>query len=185
MDIHRWLEETAGAKVPPDLAQTPGSNIVQRAEKLKPVFKEKRAPKRSKSDSSLLDPQPHSRRAPPKESKPSTEESSDASVYSKASRPSRNGSTESESSSHHYAQKPRHKTRLERYEPKQNKERGKHVHQSRKDESKKSRRKSKRKKGEKSGSGVAQNFHAKNVSRDRLTVRVAGHAVICIDTNDW
>jgi len=185
MDIQKWLDDTAEAKAPPDSTETPGSNFFQRAEKPKPVFKEKHGRKRRQSDSSLLDPQPHAHKAPPKESKPPTECSPDASLYSDASRPSRSDSAESESSSHRYARKPRRKTRLERYEPKPVKERGKHVHRSRKDESKQTRRKSKRKKVEKSGSAVAQSFHAKNVSRDRLTVRTSGYAAVYVDADDW
>ncbi|KAF2831294.1 hypothetical protein CC86DRAFT_463214 [Ophiobolus disseminans] len=173
MDIQKWLDDTAEVHMhaPPNPAQTPGSGFFQRPEKPKPVFKEKHAPKRCKSDSSLLDPQPHPHKAPPKESKPPTEGSLDASAYSEVSRPSRSDSAESVSSNHRYARKPRRKTRLERYEPKPVKERGKHIHHSRKDESNKTRRESKRRKGEKLGSGVAQSFRAKNVSGDRLTLK--------------
>jgi hypothetical protein len=185
MDIQRWLKETAEAGPPPIPVKDPGSAFFPHNERARLVFEEKHAQKRSKSDSSLLVPQPHSHVAPAKEPKLSIGKATDASACSEASRSSRNGSTESESSSQRYARRPRRKTRPERYEPKPNKERGKHIHQSRKDESKKSRRKFKRKKGEKSDSGVAQSFHAKNVSRDRLTVRAAGHAVLCDSTDDW
>jgi hypothetical protein len=169
MDIQKWLNETADASAPPDPAQTAGSTFFQRPEKAKPVFKEKHAPKRSKSDSSLLDPQPPTHKAPPKRPKAPAEKSPDPSARSEASSPSHSESAGSESSSHRYARKPRRKTRVERYEPKVVDERGKHAHRSRKDKSKKSRRKPTRKKGEQSGSG--QGFHANNVSKDRLTVR--------------
>lgn len=185
MDIQRWLKETAEAGLPPIPFKDPGSAFFHRPERSKPVFKETHTRKRTKSDSSLLVSQPHSHVAPPGNPELPIETASAASVYSEASRRSRTDSTESESSSQSYARRPRRKTRPERYEPKANKERGKHVHPSRKDESKKPRRKSKHKKGEKSDGGVAQSFHAKNVSRDRLTVRAAVHAVLCDSTNDW
>jgi hypothetical protein len=185
MDIQRWLNETVEAGPLPSQDQTVNSAFFHPKEKSRPVFKERHARKRAKSDSSLLVPQPHMQTASPKKPNPLTEEEVDAAVHSEASRPSRNSSTESESFNHRYARRPRRKTRPERYEPQQNKERGKHTHQSRKGESKKPSRKSKRRGGEKSDSGIAQNFHAKNVSRDRLTVRVAGPAVICDNANDW
>jgi hypothetical protein len=183
MDIEQWLKDTAEAEAPQLPTHNKASDFFYRAEQPRPVFQEKRARKRGKSDSSLLDPQPVSQKAPPEKPKPPTEPTVDEN--SEASRSSRTESTESKSSSQPYARKPRRKTRAERYEPKQKKERGKYVHQSRMDKSKKTRRKSKRRKGETVQSGVAQSFDAKNVSRDRLTVRVAGHAVSCSDTNDW
>lgn len=185
MDIQNWLDETVKADAPPGPANTSGPNFCHCPKKPELVFDQQCAPKRVKSDSSLLVPQPCSRKALRKQSKLPNEDSSDVGAYSEAPRLSCNGSSGSESSSQRYARKPRHKTRLERYEPKQDTERGKHLHRRSKGESKKSRRKSKRKTGDKSGSGVAQSFNAKNVSRDRLTVRAAGHAVICVVTNDW
>jgi hypothetical protein len=183
MDIQRWLNGTAEADPPLKSISTSGPDFSHRPEKVRPVFKQRRVRTGTKSDSSLLDPHPHSHTAPKKPKQPSGKRS-DESAYSEASRPSRNSSAESESSQP-YARKPRRKTRPERYQPKQPKERGRHVHQSRKDKSKRSKRKSKGNKDEKPDSGVAQTFHAKNVSRDRLTVRAAGYAVMCDQADDW
>jgi hypothetical protein len=170
MNIQRWLSGIVDLQVSSVPAQTATSDVFHRPEKPRPVFDEHRAPNRSKSDSSLLVPRSHSHRASPNVPKPSTENGANR-ADSEGSQSGCSENTESESSSQRYARKPRHKTRLERYEPKQHKEPAKHVHQSRKSESKRLKRKSKRKKGEQSDSGVAQNFHAKNVSGDRLTVR--------------
>lgn len=185
MDIQKWLEDAMEAEAPIDPALALCPEFFQRRETPAPVFKQKHVPKRRKSDSSLLEMQPHAHRAPPKKAKRPTESSPNPSTHSDSSRPSRSNFAESESSSHRYARKPRRKTRLERYEPKPDKERGKHVHRSRKDESKRTRRKSKRRKDEILGADVAQNFQAKNVSRDRLTVRSAVYAVIDVHADDW
>jgi hypothetical protein len=171
MDVQRWLSEIVDTEAPSVPAQTSKSDFFHRPEKPRPVFNEQCMPRRSKSDSSLLVPQPHSHKAPPHEPKHSTKNGANVRAHSEVSHSGRSETTESESSSQRYARKPRRKTHLERYEPKQRKEPAKHVHQSRKSESKRTRRKSKRKKGEKSDSGVAHNFQAKNVSGDRLTVR--------------
>ncbi|KAH8732791.1 hypothetical protein GQ44DRAFT_5113 [Phaeosphaeriaceae sp. PMI808] len=170
MDIQRWLDETAS---PGDIcpASASWSNPFDNMDKPKPVVRGTRAAKRTESDSSLLVPQSRSRRAPPRQPKFFKDKHPNVSVSSKASRSSRGHSTRSESSSQRYARKPRRKTRPERYEPKLTRERGKHVHQSRTDESKKMGRKSKRKKVDKSGNGVTQSFQTKNVSRDRLTLK--------------
>jgi hypothetical protein len=178
MDIQRWLNETIEAETPPKLAHTPASDFFHRAEKVWPVFKQHRAQKGAKSDSSLLDPHPHSH------TKLLSGERSHDIAYSEASRSSRNSSAGSESSQP-YARKPRRKTRPERYQPKQPKERGQHVHQSHRDKSTRSKRRLKGTKNEKTDSGVAHAFLAKNVSRDRLTVRAAGYAVMCDHADDW
>jgi hypothetical protein len=183
MDIQRWLNETIETEPPPKPAHTPASDFSHPAEKVRPVFKQQRARKGTKSDSSLLDPRPHSHTVPTESKLPSGENTRE-SAYSEASRSSRNGSVGSESSQP-YARKPRHKTGPERYQPKQPKERGQHVHQSRKDKSKRLKRKSKGTKNEKRDSGIAQTFLAKNVPRDRLTVRAAGHATMCDHADDW
>jgi hypothetical protein len=183
MDIQRWLNETIEAEPPPKTAHTPASDFFHRAEKVRPVSKQHRVQKGVKSDSSLLDPRPHSHTVS-KQSKLPSGERSHNSAYSEVSRSSRNSSAGSESSQP-YVRKPRRKTRPERYQPKQPKERGQHVHQSRRNKSTRSKRRSKGTKNEKTDSGVAQPFLAKNVSRDRLTVRAAGHAVICDHADDW
>ncbi|KAH7076838.1 hypothetical protein BKA63DRAFT_291321 [Paraphoma chrysanthemicola] len=172
MDIGKWLDETEDAEQSLNPPRPPGHDFLRRVGKPKPMFRQKGTPTRSRSDSSLLEPQPQSHRAPPAHPKPLTEQPSDADAYSKVSCPSRGDSAESESSSQRYARKPRRKTRLERYEPTSKKqERGKYVHHSRKGESTKSKRKSKRMKGEGPANGMANTFHAKNVSGDRLTLK--------------
>lgn len=180
MDIRKWLDETEDTEALPNPASRSGADFFLPAEKPKPVFADKRARKRTKSDSSLLDPRP----PPPKKHKAASEGSADASAYSEASHSDRDPSTQSEASSQHYARKPRRKTRPERYEPSSRPENGreKHVHTSRRHKSRKTGRKSKRKKDEKPD--IGQLFQAKNVSRDRLTVRAAIHAVACSDAND-
>jgi len=170
MNIHKWLEEIKDAEAPHNPEQTAGATFFQRTEHSRPVFKEKRTAKRSRSDSSLLEPRPHTQMTPPKKPKLATKGKSVASALSEASEPDQSDSAESESSSDRYARKPRRKTRPERYQPKPVVQRVKHVHKSGKGESKKTRRKSRRKKGEQSCSGVAESFQAKNVSKDRLTV---------------
>jgi hypothetical protein len=187
MDIQRWLDEIVDAENPLVPAQTSGPNFLHRPDKPKSVFRKQRVPKRTKSDSSVLAPQPHSPNAPSekRKRKRSINRIPDMDSCSEVSRPSHNASTESKPSSACYARKPRRKTRLGRYEPKQHKEPAKYAHHSRKSESKRSKCTSTRKKGEMMDSGVAQTFQAKNVSRDRLTVRAVGHAVLCSVTNDW
>jgi hypothetical protein len=172
MDIQTWLDETVEAEALHVRAQTAQCNFSCRPEQSKPVFQERRAQKRCKSDSSLLVPQPHLHIAPPNEPDTPTKHNLDVTAGD-------------ESSSQRYVRRPRRKTRPERYEPRQNKKREKHVHHTHKGEPKKSRRTSRCKKEEKSEGGVAQSFHAKNISGDRLTVRATGHAVVCTDTDDW
>jgi hypothetical protein len=175
MDIRKWLDETEDA-VATDPAPRSGANFFLPTDKVKPVFADKRAPKRTKSDSSLLDPRP----SHPKRHRATSGGSAGVSASSEASHTDRDPSNLSEASSQRFARKPRRKTRPERYELslKRNKERGKLIHQSRRDKSKKTGRKSKRKKEEKKpGSGIGQDFQAKNVSKDRLTVRTAIYAV--------
>jgi hypothetical protein len=115
----------------------------------RPVESTKRK-RRCKSDSSILDPRPPA--SPPHES-----------VDDSAGKAFRAMCSDSSSSSR-YARKPRRKTRPERYEP------APHARRNPKDESKTTRRKPRRKKGEKLPA-VIRTLEAKNVSKDRLTVR--------------
>jgi hypothetical protein len=160
MDIRKWLDETVQPEAP--------GEPVEPRQKAAPS-KRKRQRKRSKSDSSLLDPATFP--PPPRRRRKSSPE-----IVRKApiERGTANDSaseapqaTVSDSSnSSRYMRKPRRKTRPEHYEP------GSHADRDRKGESKKTLRKSKRKKREQPGiGGIVQNFHAKNVSGDRLTVR--------------
>lgn len=179
MDVRKWLDET----VQPDLLPVPPEQLDFESfvcpKMPDPVATGKRRRKRSKSDSSLLDPPPRRSKTRVNEHKPSTRESVSEGTNSKASNSIRSCSSKSIVSSQRYARKPRHKTRPERYErpSKDVKEPRKHAHRGQKNEVKNSRRKAKRKKGAISGSGILQNFHTKNVSGDRLTVRTIIRAV--------
>lgn len=86
-------------------------------------------------------------------------------------------STSSSYASQRYARKPRRKTREDKYDvgSGRGKERDSGRRASRKSESKKSKRKSRRRKDGKTHNGIGQEFQAKNVSRDRLTVRTVGN----------
>jgi hypothetical protein len=94
----------------------------------------------------------------------------------RASSPAPHRSHHSSSVSHaadqRYKRKPRHKTRPDLYEPKQEapKERESREHRRGQDESRKEKRKSRRKKTNNPGAGLVQSFHANNVPRERLTV---------------
>lgn len=137
--------------------------------KLDQAPKEKRQRKSSTVDSSLLEAQPQRKRTPPA-LQADLDGSVDESMCSDAS----HFSTSSESSplSQPYARRPRRKTRLERYEPAlmDVKEQGTHTRRRRKGESSRKKRKHNRKK-DKLSTGIVQGFQAKNVSKDRLTVR--------------
>ena len=68
-----------------------------------------------------------------------------------------------------YERRPRHKTRLDRYEPTEDNRHGKQTKQtSKKDRGEKKQKKHKRK--EKSGAALLHDFAAQNVAHDRLTV---------------
>lgn len=177
MDIHRWLEETAEAEAPEKPAETAATKSLRPPQQPRHVFRAKRARQRTESDSSILAPQPHPHKAPLEAPNPPAEDETNASACSEASGCSHNATTESDPSSHRYARRPRHKTRPECYEPKRSKESTKHVHPSRKNKSKKSESRSKNKRRKKADSSAGQTFHAKNVSKDRLTVRAYSHAV--------
>jgi hypothetical protein len=170
MDIQRWLDETILPERPTSPANKGKRNPVPLVKRPEQSSKGKRRRKPTTSDSSLLDTPPQRKITPPVVSHARFDEIADDSASSGASEPS-SGSLSS-MSSHHYARKPRRKTRPERYEPapKDVKERGTHIRRHRKGESSKTKRRHKRKKVDQLGTGIVQAFHAKNVSRDRLTV---------------
>jgi hypothetical protein len=160
----------------------------RKTQKLESV-KCKRLRKRSKSDSSLLDPHSgHPQKSSPNERKAPTDGGTEESASE-----ARQATSSDSIQSNRYARRPRRKTRPDHYENPSNVvtgERGKPAHRRGKGESKKPRRKSRRKKGEqgeKPSSGVVQSFHAKNVSSDRLTVREHAVAWKCTQyrTDDW
>ncbi|EDU50896.1 predicted protein [Pyrenophora tritici-repentis Pt-1C-BFP] len=129
MDIQKWLDETVQPDAPP------GSS------------KRKVSRKRSRSDSSLIDPHPPSPCPQQVDSDGGTNEALHATLS--------NCSTDSR-----YARKPRRKTRPEHYEP------GAHAPPLQKGKSKKTRRKK-----SKALPGMVQNFQANNFSGDRLTLK--------------
>jgi hypothetical protein len=161
MDIRKWLDETVQPEAPGEPVE-----LRQKAE----PSKRKRQRKRSKSDSSLLDPATFP--PPPRRRRKSSPEImrrariERGTANDSASEAPQAATASDSSNSSRYGRKPRRKTRPEHYEP------GSHADRDRKGESKKTRRKPKRKKREQAGiGGIVQNFHAKNVSGDRLTVR--------------
>ena len=129
-----------------------------------PGTTKRKAPrKRSRSDSSLLGPRPPSPRPQQADSDGGTSKALHTTLS--------NCSTSSR-----YARKPRRKTRPELYEP------GSRVLQRHKAKSKKTRHKR-----SKALPDMVQNFQAKNVSGDRLTVRClcSNHRIFGHDTDDW
>ncbi|KNG46506.1 hypothetical protein TW65_06732 [Stemphylium lycopersici] len=134
MDIRKWLEETEQPEAPRE------------------TFRRKHPRRRSKSDSSFLEPLPLRTHSPRQETR---DKSASEVLYLTSS----DCSDDSQ-----YARKPRRKTRPDRYEP------SSRVHRGRKYEAKKAQRRTKRKKNGKPGE-VVQNFKAKNVSGDRLTLK--------------
>jgi hypothetical protein len=167
MDIRNWLRETVQPK---------------------PVFRQDFEPFRSKhidsasprkhrvhgtSDSSLLDV-PH-RQASVLSNKGNRPNERNANEHAESddSQSSYSNAAGTDSSRQRYARRPRYKTRPERYDPshKATGEQKKNAHHGKRDESNKSRHKPKRRKTEKLGRGAIHDFRAKNVSKDRLTVR--------------
>jgi hypothetical protein len=159
MDIRKWLDETVQSEAP--------GEPVEHRKQAEPT-KRRRQRKRSKSDSSFLTPAPPSLRRRRKSSPEIVQKAAleRRTADDSASEAPQEATVSDSSTSSRYARKPRRKTRPELYEP------GCHADRGRKGESKKTRRKSKRKKREQPGiGGIVQNFQAKNVSGDRLTVR--------------
>lgn len=171
MDIHKWLSETVLPRLPPSPPGQGEEHHVPSLEKSKRFSNEQYKRKPSSSDSSLLDDPPQRKKGPPSGRVPSIEEEPDENGNTDASRST--SRSERSMSSKSYRRRPRRKTRSERYEPlsKDAKERGLHAQRRDKGESKKERRKTRRRKANRSGSGIVQSFQAKNVPRDRLTVR--------------
>lgn len=175
MDIRRWLDETVLPEQPPSPACPEKLGLAPFFHNRKPDRerpKETGRRRRSTSDSSLLNtPPPPRQRSPPTQREADIDDSADDSACSDAYHPA-GDSRESSTSSQQYARRPRRKIRPERYEPisKDVKERGTQVYRHQKGESKKTRRKSRRNNADRSGIGLVQRFHAKNVPTDRLTV---------------
>ncbi|KAF3033595.1 hypothetical protein E8E11_000839 [Didymella keratinophila] len=172
MDIRKWLAETEN----PILSEQPEVDrfLLPRQPDTAPDTRRRR--KRSSSDSSLLkatSPQPRRKGVTAK--KPDRCEISDGVNENRSdiSHSSSGGSTGSSTGSQRYARQPRRKTRADKYDvgAKKAKVQNEDQRPSRKSESKKSKRKSRRRKDEKTHNGIGQEFQAKNVSKERLTLK--------------
>lgn len=173
MDIRRWLAETE-APIPFEQPTVEPFRILKQPA---PIPDARRTRKRCLTDSSLLStPSPQLRRkgvlARGRDRRDVGEKVDRA--HSDISHSTRSESVSDRSSSQRYARQPRRKTHPDRYdvETKKSKEQKRASHVSRKSESKISKRKSRRSKAAKTHTGIGKQFHAKNVSKDRLTVRV-------------
>lgn len=186
MDIRKWLAETED----PVSSEQPEDGRFLLTRQPDTVLDARRRRKRSSSDSSLLkaaSPQP--RRKGNTARKLDRCEIPDV-INEGLSDTSHSTSGRSTSShaSQRYARKPRRKTRADKYdvEPKRGKERDAGQRPSRKSESKKSKRKFRRRKDEKTHNGIGQEFQAKNISRDRLTVRTMDNTPTWLkETDHW
>ena len=174
MDIRKWLAETDQAVHPEQPAVEPF--LLPKQPGSAPYARRRR--KRASTDSSLLkapSPQPRCKGVPVmKRDHPDVRDATDW-THSDGSHSTRSESVSNSTTSQRYARKPRRKMRLDRYEAamtKRGKEQDVSPHSNRKRESRKSKHRSRRKKAEKTHSGIGQEFYAKNVSKDRLTVRL-------------
>ena len=169
MDICKWLDEV----VLPQQPQSPHSQLVHchapRLERTGRVTSGKHKSKSTSSDSSLLQGpmRPSENIVLPERGE--VKENTDRGAHTDGIHKVHTGG---DASSEPYKRKPRRKTRPERYEPVAHdaEEWGTHTRKHQRSEPRRARRVSRRSKADKSGSGVVQNFQAKNVPRDRLTV---------------
>jgi hypothetical protein len=181
MDIRKWLKET----VQPELASKHSPEPVG----FRHVGSATRRRRRmhATSDSSILDPLHRRTNASPTKCDHSTERNANEHIEDEDLQSTYSHSPSITNSPQQYARRPRHKTRLERYEPshKITGEQRKNAYGANLGESKKSRRKPKQKTVGKSGINPTHDFHAKNVSTDRLTVRAVTHEATWQCTDDW
>lgn len=184
MDIRKWLDQVEDGDAAPVQMTRRGDQKHSQHKKRLNVATDTGQQKRHRSDSSLLEPRPALQQEAPRRTKQATEESVDNCSSDHAPT---HTNTDSESQNQPYARRARRKTRPDRYDPypKKSKEAEPGTHRRKKGESKRSRRKTKNKKDEKSGNVLAQSFHAKNVSGDRLTVRADVHAAVYSLADDW
>ena len=172
MDIRKWLAETENpiSSEQPEVDRFP----LPRQPDTAPDASRRR--KRSSSDSSLLKPaSPQPRRKGVTAKKLDRCEVPDLVNISCSTS---GGSTGSSAASQRYARKPRRKTRADKYNvgSKNAKAQDEGQRPSRRSESRKSKRKSRRRKDEKTHHGIGQEFQARKVSKERLTVRTACHS---------
>lgn len=165
MDVYQWLQGTM-----PSLDRSlPGQanvdsctsqNVPTRIPKAKGIHR------KSKTDSSLLEVAPEYRTKGPSNAK---------SQFAQDGRSNnvRNDPLDCELSTDLFVRRCRRKTHADKYDPlcKTVKESKKHVHHSRKDGSRRTKRMCTRQQDSKPGGVKLPNFKAKNMARDRLTVR--------------
>jgi hypothetical protein len=176
MDIRKWLAETAN----PISSEQPEVDRFLLPRQPDTVPDARRRRKRSSSDSSLLkaaSPQPRHKGVTAKKLDRCEVPSVVNEGYSDITLSTSGGSTGSSAASQRYARKPRRKTRADKYDVGSKRANAQDEGQrpSRKSESRKSKRKSRRRKDEKTHNGIGQEFQARNVSKERLTVRTACH----------
>ncbi|KAF2627751.1 hypothetical protein BU25DRAFT_448249 [Macroventuria anomochaeta] len=172
MDIRKWLAETES----PVPSKQPGVEHFLLPRQPDHVPNVRRRRKRSSSDSSLLkasSPQPRRKGVPAIERDHRDVRDAFDRAHSDASCSTTSESTNSSTASQRYARKPRRKTRPDKYGAgsKRVKEQDKSHRPSRKNESRKSKRKSKRRKDDMTHNGIGQDLKARNVSKDRLTLK--------------
>lgn len=174
MDIRKWLAETES----PVLSEQPEVERILLPRQPDAVPDARRRRKRSSSDISLLKaPFPQPRCKANERDRYGVSDVVDEG-HSDASHSGPSESTASSVVSQRYARKSRRKTRADKYAigSKRTKEQEEGQRPSRKSESRKSKRKSRRKsrrtKDDKTHNGIGQEFQARNVSKDRLTVSV-------------
>ena len=167
MDIRKWLTETVQPEpTPKHSPELVRSNHVDSAPRRKRRVHDT-------SDSSLLEPLHRAASASPNQCNHFAERDANDHTEGEDLRSTYSCPSSINNSPQRYARRPRHKTRPERYEPSHTiaGKRKKDARRPDPGESKKSRRKPKQKTVGKSGNNTTHDFHAKNVSTDRLTVR--------------
>lgn len=176
MDIRKWLAETENpiSSEQPEVDRFP----LPRQPDTAPDARRRR--KRSSSDSSLLkaaSPQPRRKGVTAKKLDRCEVPDVVNEDHSDISRSTSGGSTGSIAASQRYARKSRRKTRADKYNvgSKNAKTQDEGQRPSRRSDSRKSKRKSRRRKDEKNHNGIGREFQARNVAKERLTVRTACH----------
>lgn len=193
MDVRRWLEETKTPGPPASLGLPAGQHAREgaprdAAKQSSPNRRKCKRPQRhTSSDSSLLWPDRANGHGQPVTQKSGngdrarqhTASDKAASHYS-----SELSGSADRSEFERYARRPRRKTRPEIYEPKAGKKRSKRTHGSRKNRHAPLREKDRRRTRPRQ-SDLAQTFHAKNVAKDRLTVRRPARPASCLRLTQW
>ncbi|KAF2237093.1 hypothetical protein EV356DRAFT_43657 [Viridothelium virens] len=170
MDIDQWLEDTSAAEGRSLAARLGIPSFLQRAnpEAVSPRPKRKRG--RPSRDSSLLEDAVEQQAGPPRGQREALQEASGDDCRSEASGHSASTSVSAITSTGPYKRRSRKRTRKDRYDPKSSKVQKQKQTEPDKQRKSKSRKKVRRSK-EKHGVSLVHTFHAKNVPRDRLTVR--------------